>query len=220
MNPPLLLTGAARSGTSMTAGIVYHCGSFGGKTSGPTAWNRKGMFENAEIRESVMKPYLQLHGADPKGQKPLPDPHALLPISNFRAKIESIMKFSGYQNGHWFYKGAKMCLVWPLWDEAFSDAKWIIIRRKDEEIVHSCMKTAFMNGYNHPDGWQFWVDEHKKRFSEMHEHGLMIREVWPSQFVAGDFSEIKDVIEWAGLKWNEEAVKGFIDPSLWRSKNG
>jgi hypothetical protein len=70
MRPPILITGCARSGTSMTAGIVHICGAFGGRMSGPTPNNRKGMFENEEVRNQIVKPYLSSIGADPLGQKP------------------------------------------------------------------------------------------------------------------------------------------------------
>ena len=59
ISPPILLTGCARSGTSLTAGIVNLCGAFGGIMSGPNRNNAKGMFENSKIRNTIIKPYLQ-----------------------------------------------------------------------------------------------------------------------------------------------------------------
>lgn len=218
MIPPILITGAARSGTSMTAGIIHRCGAFGGRTSGPTAFNRKGMYENAEIRDDVVKPFLFLLGVDPKGQNPLPDVNRCKPITNLTNKIETIMKFSGYKYGPWYYKGAKLCLIWPTWHAAFPEATWIIVRRKDEDIVHSCMKTAFMNAFRKPVEWQAWVDVHKVRFEEMIKSGLNVTEVWPTKFVEGDVSEIKEVVQKLDLKWDEEIVQDFIAPELWGSK--
>ena len=72
-NRPILVTGCARSGTSMTAGIIDLCEAWGGITSGPNRNNRKGMFENASIRNNLVKPFLANIGADPMGQSPLPD---------------------------------------------------------------------------------------------------------------------------------------------------
>ena len=40
---PILITGAARSGTSMSAGVVSLCGAWGGELSGPNVYNKKGM---------------------------------------------------------------------------------------------------------------------------------------------------------------------------------
>lgn len=219
MKSPILITGCARSGTSMTAGILDHCGAFGGKTTPATSWNRKGQFENDEIRENIVKPLMRFNGADPLGQNPLPDINHLMKFNGLRKKIESIFQYSGCDHStQWYYKGAKMCLLWPTWHEAFPKAKWVVVRRKDEDIVYSCLRTAFMKAFKHAEGWQSWVDEHKKRFVEMIDAGLDVHEIWPSKFVGGDFSEIKALVDVLGLEWQEEAVMDFVDPKLWRGK--
>jgi len=65
------------------------------------------------------------------------------------------------------------------------------------------------------------VDYHKERFEEMKaEAGVQVKEVWPTKFVGGDFAEIREVVEWLGLDWNEEAVMDFVSPELWRGKDG
>jgi len=219
---PILITGCARSGTSMTAGIFHLCGAFGGDMSGPNRNNKKGMFENAAIRNELVKPYLKQLGCDPLGQDPLPDIEAVKEqgVENFRHKVLQVMWQQGYTEGPWFYKGAKMCLIWPLWIKAFPDARWIIVRREDDDIIHSCMRTGFMRAHTSPKGWQSWIDEHKKRFDEMKKVGLSVREVWPTKFIAGDFTEIKGAVEELGLTWNETAINEFISPTLWRGNNG
>jgi len=213
MIDPILITGCARSGTSMTAGIMDHCGAFGGRTIPGGHANPKGFFENREIRENLLKPYLILCGADPMGQKPLPELHHLLPLENLRAKVETVIKYHGYKDGPWYYKGAKLCLVWPIWHKAFPDAKWVIVRRNDEDIINSCMKTGFMRAYRDPEGWQKWIDHHKKRFEEMKEIGLQVREVWPTKFVEGDHSEIRETVEWLGLTFDEKIVEEIVVPN-------
>lgn len=221
MESPILITGCARSGTSMTAGIIERCGAFGGNTlMGNGAANRKGFYENLEIREKVMKPYLILNGADPKGQKPLPDPDRLIPLSNLGPKIESMMMYQGYEDGPWYYKGAKMTLIWRTWHRAFPTAKWVVVRRKDEDIINSCLHTHFMSAYKDEAGWQSWVNHHKMCFKQMKEAGLDIHEVWPADFVYGDISVIKQTVKDIGLTWDDEAVLDFISPELWSTKNG
>lgn len=218
MPPPIIITGAARSGTSMTAGIIDHCGGFGGRTLGGSRDNPKGFFENLEIREHIIKPYLMLCGADPLGQKSFPEPHQILPLANLREKIETVMKFQGYRKGRWYFKGAKALLVWQEFHKAFPDADWIIVRRNDADIVNSCLKTGFMCAYRDAAGWQGWVDHHKKLINQMkHTPGLRWHEVWPTKFIDGDFSEVRAVVEKLGLKWKEEAVRDFVDPKLWSS---
>ena len=113
-----------------------------------------------------------------------------------------------------------MCLIWPEWHKAFPDAKWIIVRRRTNDIVNSCMRTGFMNAFQTPEGWRDWVEHHLERFQEMYAAELNILEVWPSKFVAGDFDEIKRVIDALGLKWKEDRVLEFVEPALWSECHG
>lgn len=222
MPPPIIVTGCARSGTSLTAGILHRCGAFGGTMRGPNPANPRGQFENIEIVSTLVKPYLRNLGVDPLGQKPLPDPSRCWGDAarlDWRRKIEGIMRRQGYPGGPWLYKGAKACLVWPLWHEAFPEAKWVIVRREDSEIVASCLRTSFMRAYQDEAGWQGWVEAHKRRFAEMRER-VDVREVWPWRAIAGDLSKFRELAGCLGLKWNEAAAREFVSPDLWHGGRG
>jgi hypothetical protein len=227
----ILVTGAARSGTSMIAGAIHLCGAFGGKMSGPTRHNRKGMFENAHIRQRIVKPYLEKIGADKLGQYPLPDVNRLPIPVNWRDRIERVFLDQGYDGTKKpFYKGAKACLFWPVWYYAFPRAKWIVVRRRTGDIVTSCMQTGFMRAFtteknqrrvgakSERDAWIWWVRQHEKRFVEMIQTGLNVKQIWPDHIVDGDYSGLYETIEWLGLRWNEE-VLNFVDPKLWTARN-
>jgi hypothetical protein len=218
---PVLITGCARSGTSMTAGVIDICGGWGGVMSGATPNNKKGMFENAEIRNKLVKPTLVKEKCDPKGQYPLPDISAFDKYSPvvWRDRVLGIMLNQGLGTegtDKWYYKGAKMVLMWNLWHQAFPEATWIIVRRKDEDIINSCLKTGFMDAYQDEEGWGVWVEEHKKRFIQMYEAGLNIYEVYPQKMIDGNFEEMEAVIGCCGLNWKEQEVKEFIAPELWK----
>ena len=221
MIDPILITGCARSGTSMTAGIVNICGSFGGEMFGPNKHNQKGMFENQEIRQQVVKPFLKRMGCDPMGQKPLPNNRQIFEISphqgkKWRDRIQLIMKHQGYKDGSWFYKGAKICLIWRIWALAFPEAQFVIVRRETDDIVASCMRTAFMRAYKNKSGWARWVLKHEKRFHEMKQAGLNVVEFWPSRVIEGDFDYAKEFVEGLGLEYQDKLVKAFVDPTLYR----
>ena len=227
MNKPILITGCARSGTSMTSGIINLCGGWGGKLSGPTRNNKRGMFENVEIRNTVVKPFLISIKCDPLGQKPLPNMKHLNDIVGYsyqlRQMVLSVIKGQGYRDGSiWFYKGAKMSLMWQAWHIAFPDARWILVRRRDEDIVYSCLRTGFMRAYRSEKGWQSWVDHHKENFGKMKKAGLNVTEIWPQEMIAGDFTKIKRAVKKMGLAWKEKEVMEFISPALWseRRKHG
>lgn len=230
MREPILITGAARSGTSMVAGVVNICGAFGGNLSGPTINNQKGMFENHNIRQQIVKPYLQQIGADKLGQFPLPDVEKILKPNDWRQRVEDVMKTEGYKDGPWFYKGAKSCLIWPIWADAFPDAKWIIVRRRTGDIVQSCLKTGFMRAFKTEanqkavgassewEGWVWWVRQHEQRFIEMITEDLNVKVVWPERMVSEDYSQMKETIEWLGLEWKGEKIVEFIEPKLWKAR--
>jgi hypothetical protein len=226
---PILITGCARSGTSMIAGAINICGAFGGDMSGPNSNNKKGMYENAKIRNDIVKPYLEKIGVDRLGQYPLPDVKTISIPQDWKTQVENVMIEQGYRSGPWMYKGAKMCLMWPIWDYAFPDAKWIIVRRKPSDIINSCLKTGFMRAFrnehnqkavgakNESEGWLWWIREHQKRFVEMIEAGINIKIVWPERMVNGDYSQMMDTIDWLGLDWDSK-VLSFIDPKLWKAR--
>ena len=227
---PILITGCARSGTSMVAGVVNMCGAFGGRMSGPNKNNEKGMFENAAVREHIVKPYLRSLGVDPLGQFPLPDVTTLSIPAGWRQRVEQIFVDEGYLGGVWMYKGAKMCLIWPVWNYAFPNAKWIVVRRRTGDIVSSCCKTGFMRAFRNAqfqravgakderEGWLWWVHQHERRFVEMIEAGLNVKVVWPELMVHGDYSQLYETLDWLGLKWKSEVLT-FVDPKLWRARN-
>ncbi len=221
-NNPIFITGAARSGTSMTAGIVYKCGAWGGSMQGDAFNNNKrAMYENRELRDVLLKPLLSSMGADPKGQNPLPGVATVKEVDSgvWREKILRIIGQQGYKNNCiWFYKDAKMALTFPLWHSAFPNAKWVLVRRRDEDIVNSCLRTGFMRAYDESKGWRRWVLEHEKLFTQMKEDGLDIMEVYPQRMIDGNFEEIKSVIKWLGLTWKEKEARVSIHPELWSGR--
>lgn len=226
MMDPILITGAARSGTSMTAGSIHLCGAWGGNMSGPNSNNKRGMFENSEVRQDIVKPILRGMDCDPMGQKPLPSDEqvrgfGLKQAIKLRERVCTAMKAQGLGEGQrWFYKGAKMCLIWPLWYMAFPNAQWIVVRRDTEDIISSCMDTGFMRAYTTREGWTRWVHAHLNRFDEMEAApSLSMREIWPTEMVEGKFDNIKVAIQGLGLQWNEK-VMSFIDPVLWNTAKG
>lgn len=220
---PILITGCARSGTSWIARIVNKAGAFGGALAGPNSSNRKGMFENKSIRNGLIKPLLRRMEVDPLGQKPLPDIQVCHSLAvkegiKIREGVLKILESQGYSVGQWFFKGAKMCLIWPILHVAFPNAKWIIVRRCDEGIVKSCLRTPFMRHYRDKQGWQYWVDEHKKRFVEMKAAGLDICEVDTDQLASGDTTELNACL----LRYDLHITltEDLIESSLFHVKQG
>ena len=74
-----------------------------------------------------------------------------------------------------------------------------------------------INAKDEADGWLWWVHEHEKLFSDMSEAGIQFKEVWPERMAAGDFEQIKELIAWLGLEWNEKVVE-LVQPLMRNSK--
>ena len=226
---PILITGCPRSGTSMTAGIIEKCGAFGGVTAPPNDNNKRGMYENLDIRNGLVKPYLSSIGADKFCQNPLPDIDVVMHsmevrkdlVNKWRMKVFGVMLDHNYtQEGRWYYKDPKACLFWPLWAAAFPKADWVIVRRNTKDIVKSCLRTSFMRAFRHESGWLGWVDVHKERFLEMQQADLNVYYIWPQDWIDGDYSHIQRLIGELGLTWKEQEVREFVSPSLWKGQKG
>jgi hypothetical protein len=209
VNTPVLVTGIERSGASMVARIISLCGVFTGDVSN--------MRENVKIKDLVNKYYKFIH-VDVKGQCPVPDTNQLIWPSDWRDKIIDVINEEGYKNNKsWMYKEARICQIWPIWNHAFPNAKWIIVRRRTGDIIESCLKTGYMTAYNNKDGWLDWVHHHETLFIEMIRSGLNCKIVWPERMANDDFTQMIEMIEWLGLKWNDK-IEGLIKPLLQKSK--
>lgn len=228
MNDPILITGAARSGTSMVAAAINICGAFAGNLQGPTKANHKGMYENLKVRD-LIKFLLKQVSADPQCQYPLADTGKVQIPNDFADRVRKIFVDQGYINGPWMIKEPKLTWTWPVWNYAFPNAKWIVVRRRTGDIARSCCHTNFMRAFTRPDiqkvvgvdseyeGWVWWVRQHEQEFRKMIETGLNIKVVWPERMVSGDYQQLFETMDWLGLKWNSE-VLSFIDPKLWKSR--
>jgi len=221
MNNPILITGVPRSGTSMTAGILSLCGLWGGKMVGPTKWNTRGMFENSAVRNTVIKPYLRSIGVDPLGQFPLPPEDIIdhpFEATVLKAKVLHLFEEQGLNGKRWFYKEPKIVIMWKLWHEAFPEATFVVVRRKRDQIINSCLRTGFMRAFDNYDGWKWWTDNYLNRIKNMKKEISNFHEIWPEKMIDGDLFEIKQLVKNIGLEWNFAAVKNFIEPNLWKNK--
>ena len=217
---PILITGCPRSGTSLVAAIIAKHGIFGGDTEGgKTNYNPIGMFENFRIRNEVAKQYLRSIGADPMGQNPLPERHIIWKDPEFKNKVENIFYLQGWEGERWFLKEAKMALMWEVWNDAFPDAQWVLVRRNDQDIINSCMKTPFMSRRKKVSDWQKWVDYHKDRFEEMKGH-LSIAEIWPKYLIEEDYKEMSAILKWLGVDdYNSlNRIRSVINPKHWHNQ--
>jgi hypothetical protein len=214
---PIFITGIERSGSSMIARILSICGVFTGEVNN--------MCENIHIKEMLWD-YLD---ANPMNEL-IPSTKNLYIPNNWKERIHrSLVKYDRYEKGVWMYKDAKLTQSWPIWNYAYPNARWIIVRRRTGDIIQSCLKTGYMNTFkdevnrnkikvdSEEAGWLWWIHEYEHRFRDMIEAGVNCKQIWPERMVHGDYEQIYEMLEWLGLKWNSKIFE-TIDPMLTKSR--
>ncbi len=218
MEYPILITGVERSGSGLIARIIEHAGAF----TGPLTE----MKENKKIK-LLVDDYYHVRGISPKGQYPLPHSDSI--TVGWKDKVQSCLVADGYDKGPWVYKSSRISQMWRTWEYAFPTAKWIIVRRRTGDIIQSCLKTGYMQAYadkevqkeigvtSEHEGWLWWIHEHEKNFVDIIEAGNNVKVIWPERMVTGDYSQIYEMLEWLGLKWDNSIVT-MIDPLLEKNR--
>lgn len=197
----ILVTGCARSGTSLTTQVLQACGA----NLGPV----DNLYEHEGVRERVVKPYLSALGADPLGQNPLPHTTGLNPVPNWAGKVERMLGDADC------YKGAKIALLWPLWRAAFPKARWVLCWRDVGQIAASCLRVVSMRTYKTHEDWVEWALQYHARMKDIRRDcGDLSIDIWPQKAIK-DPDEYRPVVEHCGLKWNRDAVEQVIEPGRW-----
>lgn len=213
MLDPIIVTGVARSRTSMTMQMLQLSGLFLGDVIQETKANPQTQLENHHIIKQIQKPHLKKYGFDPKGQHPLPPIKWHEPDPDRRDAVLNIMKNQGLKPGmKWGFKDTKPCLDWRAWHKAFPNACWIITERKDDDVIQSCMRTSFMSKYNNEIGWQTYIDEHKLRFEDMFFHLERVYKLNTDDVVNFKFDALESIIKDAGLNWDYDKIKAQVKP--------
>lgn len=219
----ILVTGAARSGTSLVAGALHALGAqLGGETAPGNAQNPRGYFEHLAIREEVTKRYLREIGADPLGVDPLPPLGEIPSAPWLRAAVFERLRarpsWPSLSVGPIVLKDAKLALIWPVWAEAFPDAVWVVVRRHPRAIVASCMRTPWMCSSPRAGSSAFWARwwlHHDARLRELERRGACV--VRSDRVARGLYLGLMGAARAAGLRWDAEAVRRFVVPGALRS---
>lgn len=210
LKDPILITGAARSGTSLVAGIIHRHGAVSGETGKEgDQWNPTGYYENYEIIERIDKHLLRGCGLDTLGQTNLPKEP--LPAQDIRADVFDIAIGQGIKPADsWYFKDAKLLLLYRSYIQSFPNSKIVLVRRDPSGIVSSCMRTPFMAGRSTPEQWLDWVIDHEKMMEYLRAEHPAVREVWYDDLMKGDFLGIKIVLEWLGFEFDRDIINEII----------
>jgi hypothetical protein len=218
---PIFVFGLPRSGTSMVAGALDVCGAWTGTTvPGVEPENPKGFFEHGVIREQVTKQILLRLGCDPLGVRKLPPVGFRGEVPGLADFIRQIIEKDGYQHDRlWLYKDAKLSLLWPIFNKAFPDATWVLVRRDAEEVVQSCLRARFMKQHSDAPGfWRRYTEEYLRRIDALQQTDARILEVSSQDLVDGNLEGFKQVVSRLGLGYHEGELKQFVSPAYWHGE--
>jgi len=197
----IFVVGAPRSGTSLTMGLLEACGANLG--------NVGGLNQIHAVRDKLTAPYLRKAGVDPIAQHPLMDPADWYDVPDWRAQVLDVV---GEATA---VKVVPAVTFWPLWAKHFPDAKYVFVYRDPQKVAESCARTAFMKAHGEDVYlWRAYADYYHGCCAQMSQHTDM-RTVMSQDVLKGDYESLFSVIDWAGLNWDEQAVKAVIRPDRW-----
>jgi hypothetical protein len=216
---PILITGLPRSGTSMIAGLFDACGAWSGTTIPGNTANPRGYFEHAVIREQITKQILGKLGHDPLGVASLPPLELAMPVKGLSDIITDIILRDGYDGlTPWLYKGAKMSLIWPVFEKAFPAARWIIVRRDTEAVIDSCLRTPFMA--QHSSDRLFWEEfaaAYLERLDALARTAQTVITLQSEDVLAENYQALADAMRLCGLVFSEDVANTFVCETYWHS---
>lgn len=202
----ILITGVERSGSTLISRVLQLCGANAGQTNN--------MRENKALRALNHK-YIDLNSEACF----MPSFNQQLLSSIWNDEVKNALRGQRLPDSMPFlFKDSGLAQLWQLWHSTYPNAKWIIVRRRTGDIIHSCTETGYMRRFKDADnlklvgaeteqeGWLWWVHQYEERFREMVQANLQYRIVWPERMRDGDFDQMKSVVEWCNLEWNDDVI--------------
>ncbi len=217
MTDPIFITGAPRSGTSVTAEIFHTAGAFAGEVRHNRRANPTGQWENKAL-VSLNKELLQRFGYDPRGQKPVPlRSEDVTPLHGLADRVREELVRQGWDGrSAWFFKDPKTLWLWPVWAAAFPQARWIVVMRNTEDIARSCMATGFMNAYRTVPEWTAYAEHCKHYIAPLLKGAEHTAEVCPELYIGqNDFDPLLRTVRWCGLEIAETTIRKVVKRKYW-----
>ncbi len=139
-NDVLVIAGMHRSGTSLITHWLHDCGlQVGERLVGAGTGNVEGHFEDED--------FFQLHqqilidkGVHPDGLHP---PEAMTPSAREEAEMRALIAARNSTFPQWGWKEPRTCLFLDTYSALLPQAKYLVLLRDYQEVVHSLLKRDF-----------------------------------------------------------------------------
>jgi len=211
LTPPILIAGAPRSGTSLTAGLLAAHGVAVGHHNVSATHNRKGVFENGGLRR-LMAEVLAENGHD---THPLiwGWPKTLQSSPPWRKRV---VMASDIRGTPWLVKEQRILMTAPLWQAAWPDALWVFPRRDVEATVRSFARSRLPLARLTANQAREWVALVWQRQTEL---ARTVRHVWvdSDKLARGDMGEAAALVTACGLDFDSSIARDWIEPEMWRA---
>lgn len=212
MNPPVIVLGCPRSGTSLIAGILHQsgiamsCDTFAGKTK----QNPTGFWEDPLIVAMNDRIFQDVNTG-----------HLEPPPRNIKASmgwLDIIRKrmIERAQGGVWGFKDPRVIFLWSFYEtmikDEFDSAKIIATHRNPLHIVRSWITHGRIGNTETARG--LWlVSEYENRMGEVYKSG------WPILHIAFEdwWHKPDEQREWLSEFVGSELDFSLFDEGLWRS---
>jgi hypothetical protein len=184
--PPIVVVGASRSGTSMTALLLEAHGVFIGRSRAPSPKNPRGFGENPDLFKLAKSP---------------------CDAACLTRRARATLLRHGWSGGPWLVKhGVQFWRSWlPL------SPRYVCVRRDVGRTVESQLR--WQPATKDREQRRALVTADHQRLDEVRDaHGGI--DFWPGEAV-GDVDRARQFIERLGLDFDPEAARLVIDPSLW-----
>jgi hypothetical protein len=139
-NDVLVIAGMHRSGTSLITHWLHDCGlQVGENLVGAGIGNVEGHFEDMD--------FLALHEDILTGQGTSSDglhaAGAVTPTARDKARMRDLIAARNASFAQWGWKEPRTCLFLSAYSELLPQAKYLVLLRDHEEVVHSLLKRDF-----------------------------------------------------------------------------
>jgi len=183
----VLIIGASRSGTSMTAGLFAVHGVFFGDCVGPHQMNPKGFFENKWLKKVY---------------------NGEIKTSNFDAEWKKQLTKEGWNNEIWGAKcGAER---WSQYWHNVDDIKAIVCCYRPRKQIEASRAAVGFNPNRKTIDYNWGI------MKDLREQGLPVVDVWTNQVVEGDYLDVKEAFSKLGLNFDTKLADEWIEPEHWR----
>lgn len=187
---PIVLLGAPRSRTSLTAHIFHAHGVWVGRYKDGDENNPKGYYENRDFKKSL----IDLAGRDCVHKGFVCKPRVAWP-----GVCEDVLKRTGYEGGPWLVKHSVM--YWPMWSSM--NPFMVSIRRDPRAIKESCLSTGYLKD-------EQAIKAHIAALDDIEEnHGAYRLDT--DRYFSGDWAQMDAVFSAAGLKFDKDIAERIVD---------